>query len=269
MASLLGALSAVARQVFGLLEEVPAMISLAAVSVLAGIGMLWVFGRLSRQEDIRRVKRELAACLYEIRLFAEEPWLILRAQKRLLAGTARYVALMFLPAMILAVPMLLVLVHLDAFYGRSPLAVGEAALVTVQLDRTDGAQLVLEPPAGIEVETPPVHVRREGKVVWRIRPEEATAGNLRLRLAGRIYEKQIVSGQGPRYLVGRRVRSLSEWLLVPGERRLPEGPVEAIEIAYPPAHVGWGSFAFHWLVWFVVISLASAWAFRGVLGVAL
>lgn len=245
------------------------MISLTAVSVLAGIGMLWVFGRLSRQEDIRKVKRELAACLYEIRLFAEEPWLILRAQKRLLAGTARYVALMLPPAAVLAVPMVLLLVHLDAFYGRSPLAVGEPALVTVRVDGTDGLSLLLEPPAGIRVETPPVRVRREGKVVWRIRPERETAGILRLRLAGRTYEKRIVSGQGPRYLVGRRVRSFLEWLRMPGERRLPQGPVQAIEIAYPPAQVGWGSFAFHWLIWFLVISLASAWAFRGVLGVAL
>ncbi len=245
------------------------MIGLTAVSVLAGIGMLWVFGRVSRQEDIRKVKRELAACLYEIRLFAEEPWLILRAQRRLLAGTVRYVALMLPPAAILAVPMVLVLVHLDAFYGRSPLAVGEAALVTVQVNRMATAPLVLEPPAGIRVETPPVHVRREGKVVWRIRAERETAGNLRVRLAGRTYEKRIVSGRGPRYLVGRRVRSLWEWMLAPGEGRLPEGPVEAIEIAYPPAQVGWGSFAFHWLIWFLVISLASAWAFRGVMGVAL
>lgn len=269
MEFLLTALAVAAQAVFAVLQGAPPLLTLAAISVLAGVGMLWVFGRLSDQEAIRAVKRELAACLYEVRLFADEPWLIWRAQKRLLAGNLRYLALMIRPALILTVPMVLLLVHMDAFYGRAPLSVGRAALVKAELDGAPGLSASLEPPAGVVVETPPVRIRSERQVVWRIRPAQPVSGRLRLRVQDRVYEKNLISGSAPRYLTRRRVQSFWDWVFSPGEPRLPDGPVRAIEISYPPAEVGLGSLQFHWLVWFLPVSLASAWALRGVLGVAL
>jgi hypothetical protein len=43
--------------------------------------MLWVFRRISRQEAIRKTKSRLWACLFELRLFTDEPALVWRAQR--------------------------------------------------------------------------------------------------------------------------------------------------------------------------------------------
>ncbi|MCS6952975.1 MAG: hypothetical protein NZM33_08965 [Bryobacteraceae bacterium] len=245
------------------------MLSLAGLSVLTGIGMLWVFGRLSDQEAIRAVKRELAACLYEIRLFADEPSLIWRAQKHLLTRNLRYLALMLRPALALTAPMVLLLIHLDAFFGRAPIPPGQAALVKVQLERAAPLEAALETPAGVAVETLPVRLPEQWQLVWRIRPSREMVGTLRLRVHDRLYEKQLVAGAPPRYLTSQRVRSFWSWVAHSGEARLPEGPVRAIEIVYPPAKLSWGPLQFHWLVWFLLLSLAAAWALRGPFDVTL
>jgi hypothetical protein len=68
---------------------------------------------------------------------------------------------MLLPALVTAPPMLLLLAHLDRFYGRRALPVGRPALVTVQFSegrRLETLRPNLATPSGIAVETPPVRV---------------------------------------------------------------------------------------------------------------
>jgi hypothetical protein len=64
------------------------LLSLGLISLLAGVVMLWVFRRVSNQGAIRVAKKRLQAHLYELRLFADEPRLVWRAQK----GTKRTAA---------------------------------------------------------------------------------------------------------------------------------------------------------------------------------
>src|SRR3954447_14060442 len=108
------------------------MWSLAPISVLAGIASLWVFGRASNQNAIRKTRKRLKASLYELRLFGDEPALVWQAQKQLLGGNLRLIGLTLRPAMILSIPMGLLLLWMEPFYGRSPLPVGESAIVTMQ-----------------------------------------------------------------------------------------------------------------------------------------
>jgi hypothetical protein len=246
----------------------PPALSLALIAVLAALGMLWTVRRYSDQEAIREVKRRLRAHLYELRLFADEPALIWRAQWQLLRFNLRYLRLMLRPALVLALPMALLLIHLDAFYGRTPLAVGKAAVVTIKL--TGSASVpALEAPAGIAVETPGVRLESEREVSWRLRPLREASGRLRFVFPEAAAEKQIEAGEQPRYLSARRVSSLGDSLLNPAEPRLSGIGVEWIEIRYPPAAVPFCGVQFHWLVWFLVVSLVAAWVLKGRLGMAL
>ncbi len=248
-----------------------AMLSLLPISVLLGAGMLWVFRLTSNQEGIRRAKRRLQACLYELRLFADEPALIWRAQGGLLAANARYIGLMLVPAIVLTLPMVILFAHLEGFYGIEPLPAGQPAIVTVQLKRPLDPQLPppsLEASDGIAVETPAVRVPGERQVSWRIRPLRALSGYVRVILPGETVEKKIAAGPGPRYLSERRVSRTLDLLWHPEEKQLPVGPVDWIEVGYPPATVHWLGLDLHWLVWLLLFSMLSALLLKGRFGVS-
>src|SRR5947209_14740669 len=150
------------------------MWTLIPISLLAGVGMLWVFARTSNQKAIRAAKRKVQAHLYELRLFTDEPALVWQAQKALLWANLRYIGLMLVPAVLLTIPMGILFVHLEAFYGMSPLPVGREAIVTMKLTYplvASETAPTLEAPAGIIVETPAVRVMGEREVSWRVRPE--------------------------------------------------------------------------------------------------
>jgi hypothetical protein len=265
--TLLNMLSLLAEKLLAPVQDLHPLASLGPISALTGVAMLWVFGRFSNQAAIRRAKARLQAHLYELRLFADEPSLIWRAQKGLLASNARYLGLMLKPAIVLTIPMIPLLVQLDCFYGRSPLAVGEPAIVAVTMK--DATPPGLQGPPGIRVETPAVRVPRENLILWRIRPQQEAAGALRFVLSDAILEKTVVSGAGLRYLSAERAGSLGGLFWSPREKLLPAGPVERIEVRYPSAEIRWGPLSFHWLVWFLVISMVAALLLKGRLGVTL
>ena len=122
----------------------------------------------------------------------------------------------------------------------------------------------LQAPAGIAVETPAVRSFADRQLTWRIRPSHALSGNLRILLPGETLEKTIQAGDGPSYLSDRRVRSAWDLLWHPAEKRLPPGPVDWIQIAYPPSALRWGWIELPWIVWLFLFSLLSPLLLRRV-----
>jgi hypothetical protein len=218
---------------------------LAVVSLGCGLAIAWVFRRFTDRAAMRAAGKRLQAHLLEMRLYSSEPALMWAAQKALVRDNLRWLALMLRPALVLALPLAWLFVQLDSIYGRSPLAVGSDALVTVQLKRAlepVDARSTLQAPPGIAVESPPVRVFAERQISWRIRALRPVRGNLRLVLRGHAIEKNIVAGE----------RSLWGFLLHPGQSRLPAGDVAWVAVDYPP---------FPWLAWFLAISTAGALGF--------
>jgi len=230
-----------------------ALAGLVPVSVLAGIAMLLVFRHASDAAEVRRAKNLLIAHLLELRLFMDEPALIFKAQRRLLAANLRFLKLMLRPALVLLVPMAFLLAELDAFYARAPLRIGRPAIVTAQFEDTM-RPLELRAPGGFAVETPPVRILAERQVSWRIRPLGAASGVLRISDGSRTVTKTISSGSGVRYLSERRSGSTLHFLLHPTEIPYTDVPLDWIEVRYPAAEI----LHFHWLLWFFAISAITA-----------
>jgi hypothetical protein len=227
----------------------PALASLVPISILAGIGMLLVFRRLSDQGAVRRAKGLVTAHLLEFRLFMDEPRLILKAQRDLIVANARFLKLMLRPVVVLTLPMGLLLAAMEAFYGHAP-------VVTAQTKHED-ASLSLKAPEGIAIETPPVHVTADRQVSWRIRPLRAAHAELELVHADRAIGKSISAGAGMHYLSERR-GSVANLLLRPTEAPLSDNEIGWIEVRYPAAAI----FGLHWLIWFFAISAVTALALR-------
>jgi hypothetical protein len=239
--------------------------TLTAVSLLAGCGMLWLFGRFSDQEKIAQAKHRLRAHLYELRLFADDPVLMWRAQCSLLAWNLRYLRFMLRPALIVAVPTALLFIQLDSIYGRRPLRIGEPALVTAQLAPSidlRGTSPTLELPAGVLETSPPVRVAGQRRVYWRVTARQAFRGVVGVRLAGRAFFKQVAAGDAALYLSARSVRPRIEQLFYPGEPRLPAAGIEWIEVNYPAARISVFGWRLHWLVWSCLVAFAAAFFLR-------
>jgi hypothetical protein len=240
-----------------------AMLSLLPLSVMMGIGMLWVFGRTSNQAAIRKVKGQLQAHLYEMRLFTDEPLLIWKAQWGLLKANVRYIGRMLVPAAVMTIPMVLVFAQLECFYGYAPLKPGQEAIVTVQMkEGTRDPIPVLRAPQGISIDSPAIRVGGQHQISWRIRAMRPVTGDMQFVFPGRTLDKSVQVGVEPQYISERRVSSALDLLWYPAESRLPAGPVDWIELRYPKATVRALWLDLHWLIWMLVLSMASALVFK-------
>jgi hypothetical protein len=239
----------------------PRWVSLFPLAVLASALTLWIFALTSKPDAIHRAKQLLQAYLFEMRLFGDEPVLVLRAQGHLLLANARYLGLMLVPVLCAGILLLPVLAQMERFYGRGPLQPGQTALFTLQL--SGPVDFVsppprLEAPSGIRVETPAVRVAAENRVVWRIRADSEASGVLRASFAWGTVQKQIEAGWRQRPVVARRVSSRGDLWLRPGEGRIQGLPVAWAEIDYPGASVPLFGVRLHWMVAFLLFSMATA-----------
>jgi hypothetical protein len=231
---------------------------LVLVSILVGMLAMWTFRRIAKPDEIRRSVNRIQAHLLEFWLFQDEPSMIWKSWKGLIAANARFLSLLVLPLLMLAVPMTPLYFFLDAMYGSSPLPIDGPALVTVSFDNLDAAA-VMEAPEGILIDSPPVRVYSERQVSWRIRPVRSLSGELQWLTANGRVTKTIVAGYGSNLISRRRTRSLLELVRYPAEAPLASGPIEWIEVSYPAAAVTLMGFDAHWSAWFFLFSLIGAW----------
>lgn len=284
----MSAVNAVLRAVFDVLmspfRSLPPIVGLLVVSLVAAIGMLFVFKATSNQPQLEAVKRQIHACLFEIRLFNADLPAILRAQMEILRHNLNYLRLSAVPMLWMIVPFVLIIAQLQFHYGYQGLKPGQDFIVKVQLK--DGWETsaslapsqvstrpsaMLQAPAGLTVETPPVWIPSQRELAWRVRADKWGDYALALRVGDQRYSKTVqVSPEVRRRSPVRYEPGFVNELLYPAEDPLPKGsPIAAITLGYPDGNVsvlGWGV---NWLVLFFVLSAAFAFALRGRFGVTL
>jgi hypothetical protein len=272
------AVNALLRAAFDVLllpfRSLPPIVGLLVVSLVASIAMLIVFKKTSNQARLEAVKRQIHACLFEIRLFSDDLPAILRAQREILRHNLRYLGLSLVPMLVMLVPLVFVIAQLQYHYGYRGLRPAEDFLVKVQLKGGQGSArpaATLEVPTGLAVETPPVWIPSERELAWRLRAEQWGDYELKLRLDGREYAKTAqVSPAVRRRSPVRLEPGLVNELLHPAEDPLPgESPIASIALTYPEDSVSIFGWHVNWLVAFVVLSVAFAFALRRRVGVTL
>lgn len=265
-------IDAVLKLWFAAFSWAPPLAGLAVLSALVGIAMLWVFGKTSNQARMKQVKRRVYASLLELRVFADEPAVTWRAQKSLFSSNIRYMGLALKPALFLALPMLLLIVHLESFYARAPLAVGREAIVTMGMapgwDARTAAPAVTAP-AGLEIAGPPVRVEAAREISWRVVPRSELSGELRFRVGDTEIAHGIEAGARQRYVAGKSVRSMLAAFWEPAQPRIPSDSVEWIDIEYPGTTLSAFGVRLNWLVWFFGISIVAALLFKKRFGVVI
>lgn len=235
--------------------------TLGPLGMLAGAAATWIFHRTTDGRSIRTEVNRIEAHLLEFWLYADEPAAISKSWWGLAGANARLLRLILPPMAILTIVTLPLFFFLDACYGTSPLKVGRPAVVTLQLDRPLeqlSSLPILQAPAGMTVESPPVRVFSQRQVSWRIQPWRELSGELQWVVGGRAVVKSVAAGAGFSSHSRRRTRSLPELIRYPVEAPLPRGAIQWIEISYLPAGVAFLGVETHWSIWFLAFSLVGA-----------
>ncbi len=272
-----GALVAAFDAVLGPLMGLPPLVSLLIVSLVTAAAMLVVVARTSDQRAMTETKRGIQAALFEIRLFADEPRAMLRAFGEVLLGNGRYLLLSLVPLVWMAVPLVLVIAQLQAFYGYAGLRPGEQALITVRLTSGSGTSvgasiaLVLEAPAEVGLETVAVQMEGSNEVVWRIRPRTEGAYTLTLRDGGTAVTKSLRVSHAPGRRSPMRVAAgLADQVLYPSEAPLPDDSrIAAITVAYPEPGIDLFGWKLHWMIVYGLVSMACAFALARRFGITI
>lgn len=233
---------------------------LIAVGAVAGFFSLWSFERFSDAVRMRTAFNRILAHLLELRLFADEPALVIRAQRDLIAANATFLIAVSGPSLLLVFPFAILLASVDAVFAHAPLQLGTPAVVTVQWKRNAPSSMTgvqLGTPEGIEVETPPAHVGHLSQVSWRVRSSKAVRGKLTVAHDGHLVTKSISSAPGLQWLSPVRSGSFLASLSHPFEVPFSDGAVQSISVAYPQARI-WN---LSWTVWFLISYVAGGLAY--------
>jgi len=246
------------------------MYGLIVVSFLTGLAAVLVFGYVSNQESLRRIKNRIQAHLLELRLFPDQLGVVLKAYGRVLRWTLSYLMYNLKPLAILMLPLVIIMVQLDLRLGRTPVQAHQSFILTAKLagpGTLDSDSLKL--PKGLTLTAPPVNIPALNEVDWRIRADENGVFTPSVVVRGQSYAKQVVVSKEITPLASERGRAgIMEWFMNPVEQSLPRGgPLRSLEVNYAPRSIDLGFFVTNWLVVFLVVSLVSGFALKMVLGI--
>ncbi len=224
----------------------------------AGALSLAVAARLTDTRQLRVETNRIIAYLLEFRLYVDDPVLVWQAQRKLFVANYRFLRLLLLPTLLLAIPFAAAVAVLDGFFAKAPLSVGEPAVVTAEF-------AILPPSAHLEA-WPSVSVRvlEDRQISWRIVPDSSQTKSLKLNWSGHTFEKSLTVGTGLRWISAERSNSWFTFLRHPHELPFSDPTGERIRVQYPEAAI----YGAHWLVWFTAAvfagSLLSILKFEGI-----
>lgn len=240
------------------------------ISFLTGLFMLFVFRYTSNQQGIRKVKNRIKAHLLELRLFKDSFATSLKAQGNILRCNLRYIGFSARPMLVMIIPIVLIIIHLNLWFGFQSLSLGDEAILKVTLkEGYDPLEISysVESSSGFEVETPPLRIEEEREINWRLRAMERGIHDIFLVSDGNKLHKRIAIGQKllSKITPVKVRKNFFVQILNPGEAPLPsDSPLESIKVQYPSKSMnlfGWG---IHWLIVYFVLAIVFGFAFKGV-----
>ena len=259
-------------------------IGMLLISFLVGLLMLVIYRYTSNQEGIKRTKDKIKAHLLEIRLFSDSLSVTMKAQGNILLANLKYMGYAFKPLLIMIIPLVLILIQMNFWFGYNSLSPEEPFLVKIELEKEYNPMEVdikLEAPPALTVETLPLRIAEDNEINWRLSAKENGTHDLIIMFAGqRITKKVTVAGKPLSKLSPKRLKgNVFEILMNPAEAPITEStPIKSVEISYPEKQMSvlgftipslslFGSLVPSWLIVFFVLSIIFGFAFKGIMGV--
>lgn len=245
-------------------------VGMVIVSFLTGLLMLVIFRYTSNQAGIKKVKNKIKAHLLELRLYKDSLGLSMKAQGNILLANLKYITHSFKPLLVMIVPVILILIQMNFWFGYESLKPGEQTLLKVKLEegynplQTD---LVLEPAPEIVIETPPLRIEEYSEINWRISSQKSGIHHVDVVVAGKKISKTIATDTKPLSKLSpiKHRKKFVDELFYPVEAPIAKDfPVKSIEVLYPAKRLNFLGFDIHWLIAYFALSIIFGFAFKGI-----
>ena len=254
------------------LQGLSPSISLLVLSAAMGLLFLLVFRLTSNQAAIGSLRKRMAAHLLEFRLFQHSLGIQWSALSRMLLANFIYLRYAGRPLLLMLVPLGLVLVHLDQWYGYQPLKPEQTALVALKLagEEVDPSKVRLETGDGLALVGKPLRIPHAREVNWSVRPQRQGAALLTFLFEGQRVRKRIITSNQGMERVSAVTPAQNFWdvLRHPGEPPLPpDSFATRISVDYPDRRIDLLGWETHWLLFLLIVSTLTALVFKRLLRV--
>ena len=239
------------------------------ISLLTGLLMLFIFRHTSNQEGIRKAKNKIKAHLLELRLYKDNMRVSLKAYGHILLANLKYLSYSAKPMLVMIVPVLLILIQLNLWFGYRSLDVGQEAVLKIKLEEGKNPfqiEIAIETPAGISIETPALRIEDLREIDWRLRARDKGVHAVTFRSENLSFSKQVAVAQN-------RLSKLSavkpgsgflDQMFNPGERPLPKNlGIQSVEVVYPAPGMNLFGWRVHWLIVFFALSIIFGFGLKG------
>lgn len=246
-------------------------VAMIIVSFMTGLLMLFIFRFTSNQKEIKKVKNKIKAHLLELRLYKDSLSISLKAQGNILRCNLKYISYSAKPMLVMIIPIILILIQLNFWFGYESLAPGQKAIFKVKLkDNYNPLEIDLnvESSSGLTIETLPLRMDEENEINWRISAKEKGIHNLNIILKGERITKTVAVAQKPLSKISpiKICRNLIDELLYPVEAPIKSDmPIKSLEITYPTRSMNLFGWHIHWLIVYFALSIIFGFAFKGIL----
>jgi uncharacterized membrane protein (DUF106 family) len=244
-------------------------VAMALISFLTSLLMLLFFRLFSNQKGIRKVKNKIKAHLLEFRLFKDSLSLSLRAQGNILRYNLKYIGYSAKPLLVMFIPIVLILIQLNLWFGYQALSPGQETIVKVKLVKGQNplaVNLSLDS-SKLDIETLPLRIEGEREIDWRIKARENGSHNLTFTVGGQKISKKVIVGQKPLVKISQAKvqRNFIAELFNPGEAPLAGNlPLKSVEVLYPSRNMNLFGWHLHWLIVYFALSIIFGFAFKGI-----
>lgn len=246
-------------------------VAMIIVSFVTGLLMLFIFRFTSNQKGIKKVKNKIKAHLLELRLYKDSLSISLKAQGNILRCNLKYISYSAKPMLVMIIPIILILIQLNFWFGYESLAPGQKAIFKVKLkDNYNPLEIDLnvESSSGLTIETLPLRMEEENEINWRISAKEKGIHNINVILKGERVTKTVAVAQKPLSKISpiKIRRNFIDELLYPVEAPIKgDMPIKSLEITYPTKGMNLFGWHIHWLIVYFALSIIFGFAFKGIL----
>jgi hypothetical protein len=245
---------------------------LIAASLLTAAVLVGLFCVTSNQRAILRSRNQFLARTLELLLFQHDLRVSLTACGRILKANFVYLFQFLLPMIVGLIPLVLIFVQMEAWFDRRPLAVGEAAVLTIQLDAAHpviGTPVELTLPDTARIDSPVVRTPTKNEAAWRFVATKLGSEGVVVNVNGHAERKSLIVGsQVVRVSPRRESSGVADELFAPSESPLAKSsPVRRMEISYPHREVAIGLTEIPWIVAAVVLMMAFSLILGSLFGV--
>ncbi|MDP8235943.1 MAG: hypothetical protein P9M08_06145 [Candidatus Erginobacter occultus] len=241
-------------------RRLPAVAGIALLALVTAVFALLIYKKFSNQEGITRAKKRIFGHFFGIYLFRDNLGRIIAQFGLVMAGVGRYMTYALPPVVVIIIPIGLLCIQMQLYYGYRPPGPGEAVNAAAVFE--PGSDLLALDPSllsspGVKVETPPVRMGAIGEAAWRLRVEKEGDYPLDFRAGGAEVGFPLRADPVLERIYPQAGRpSFGQSLLYPGGPAVPaESPFRSIRIDYPAREVPFLWFRTHWSIVYFVLAL--------------